>query len=45
MAIMSVGAPSGFEPLKDGLEGNSLVKRLEVAGGRLNIYFDDVGAA
>ena len=42
MAIMRIGAPSGFEAQKAGLEGNSLIKRLETAGGQLIIYFDDV---
>ena len=42
MAIMSVGVPSGFEPEKEGLESHSLVKRVEMAGGRLIIYFDEV---
>ena len=39
---MRVGAPSGFEAQKEGLQGNSLIKRLETAGGQLIIYFDDV---
>ena len=42
MAIISIGAPSGFEAQKAGLEGNSLIKRLETAGGQLILYFDDV---
>ena len=42
MAIMRVGAPSGFEAQKEGLLGNPLVKKVETAGGQLIIYFDDV---
>ena len=42
MAIMNIGVPSGFEAQKDGIEGRPFVKRAELSGGRLNIYFDEV---
>ena len=43
MAILSIGAPSGFEVLEEGVAATPFVKRTEVSGGRLNIYFDEVG--
>ena len=43
MAILSIGAPSGFEVLDEGVAATPFVKRTEVSGGRLNIYFDEVG--
>ena len=44
MAILSIGAPSGFEVLEEGVAATPFVKRTEVSGGRLNIYFDEVSS-
>ena len=43
MAIVDIGAVSGFEPQKDKVEMSPLIKRLEMPGNRLIIYFDEVG--
>lgn len=42
MAIMDIGAVSGFEPQKDMVVKSPLMKRIELLANRLIIYFDEV---
>lgn len=42
MAIVDIGAVSGFEPQKDLVAPTPLMKRLEIKSNRLIIYFDGV---
>ncbi|XP_045203101.2 alpha-2-macroglobulin-like isoform X2 [Mercenaria mercenaria] len=42
MAIMNFGAVSGFKPDKDKVIKTPIMKRLELEGGRLFIYFDQI---
>ena len=42
MAILDIGAISGFEPLKESVVSDITIKRREIENGRLILYFDKV---
>ena len=42
MAILDIGAISGFEPLKGSVVSDIIIKRREIKNERLILYFDQV---